>query len=199
MSAPDHAGIRSASDSNVAPLRWWRLAALVALVGGLIVLGKTTGLTAYLSAERIRVFTDAAGLWGPIVFVVVFCVGELVNVPGVIFVGAAVVAYGRLGGGALSFIGAVAAVSVSFVVVRGVGGKPLAAIRWPLAGRLLSRLDERPVLTVILLRLFLWMAPQLNYALALSNIRFRSYFVGTAVGLVAPIAGIVLLSDTLLR
>jgi uncharacterized membrane protein YdjX (TVP38/TMEM64 family) len=65
--------------------------------------------------------------------------------------------------------------------------------------RLLSRLDERPVLTVVLLRLFLWMAPQLNYALALSNIRFRSYFVGTALGLVAPIAGIVLLSDTLLR
>jgi uncharacterized membrane protein YdjX (TVP38/TMEM64 family) len=43
------------------------------------------------------------------------------------------------------------------------------------------------------------MAPPLNYALALSNVRFRSYLLGTALGLLAPITGLVLLSDQLLR
>ncbi len=182
-----------------APVRWWRLAALAALAVGLIVIGKTTGLSAYFSTERIRTVTNAAGLWGPIVFVLFFCVGELVNVPGVVFVAAAVVAYGRTGGGALAFVGALAAVSVSFVIVRRIGGKPLAAIRWPLARRILLRLEQRPVRTILLLRLLLWMAPQLNYALALSNVHFRSYLVGTALGLLAPIAGLVLLSDKFLR
>jgi hypothetical protein len=67
------------------------------------------------------------------------------------------------------------------------------------ARRILSHLDGHPVRTIFLLRLLLWMAPQLNYALALSNVRFRSYLLGTALGLLAPIAGLVLLSDRFLR
>ena len=49
--------------------------------------------------------------------------------------------------------------------------------------------------TVLLLRLVLWMAPELNYALALSNVGYRPYLVGSALGLVAPIGGTVLLFD----
>ena len=36
--------------------------------------------------------------------------------------------------------------------------------------------------TVIVLRLLLWIAPPLNYALAMSNIRFREYLVGSDGG-----------------
>jgi uncharacterized membrane protein YdjX (TVP38/TMEM64 family) len=43
------------------------------------------------------------------------------------------------------------------------------------------------------------MGPQLNYALALSSVRFRTYLLGTALGLLAPITGLVLLSDQFLR
>ena len=119
--------------------------------------------------------------------------------PGAVFVAAAAVAYGPSGGGVLAFAGAVAAVSVSFVVVRTIGGKPLAVVRSSRARQILSQLDRRPVRTVFLLRLLFWMAPPINYALALSGVRFRSYLIGTALGLPAPIAGIVLLSDRLLN
>jgi uncharacterized membrane protein YdjX (TVP38/TMEM64 family) len=180
-------------------LRWRRLVVLAALTVALLVAGKSSGASAYFATERLRGVTHAAGAWGPLVFVLAFCVGELVHVPGVVFVAASVLAYGRAGGGALAFAGALIAVSVSFAIVRGIGGSPLAAIRSPLARRVLSRLDERPVRTILVLRLLLWMAPQLNYALALSNVRFRSYFLGTALGLVAPITGLVLLSDRVLR
>src|SRR5215813_5648530 len=113
--------------------RWWRLVLLAVLVVGLFVVARVTGLNAYLSTERIRALTAAAGFWGPIAFVLIFCVGELVHVPGAVFVAAAVVAYGRATGGVLAFVGELAAVSVSFVVVRTIGGKPLAAIRFSLA------------------------------------------------------------------
>src|SRR6516225_4096998 len=180
-------------------VRWWRLVLLAVLVVGLFVVARVTGLNAYLSTERIRAVTAVAGFWGPIVFVLIFCAGEPVQVPGAVFVAAAVVAYGRAGGGVLAFVGALAAVSLSFVVVRTIGGKPLAAIRSPLARRILSRLEGHPVRTIFHLRLLFWMAPQLNYALALSSVRFRSYLHGTALGLLAPITGLVLLSDQLLR
>ena len=92
-----------------------------------------------------------------------------------------------------------AAVSVSFVVVRTIGGKPLGAIRSSLAPRILSHLEGHPVRTIFLFRLLLWMAPQLNYALPLSSVRFRSYLLGTTLGLLAPITGLVLLSAQFLR
>jgi uncharacterized membrane protein YdjX (TVP38/TMEM64 family) len=177
------------------PVKWWRLAALVALIVGLIVLGKVTGLTAYLSTERIRTTVQAAGWWGALVLIALFCVGELVHVPGWVFMAAAVIAYGRLTGGLLGYAGALCSVSLSFVIVRGVGGKPLGAIRWRWAQRVLGHLDTHPLRTVFILRSILWMAPQLNYALALSNVRFRDYLVGSALGLALPLLGMVLLFD----
>jgi uncharacterized membrane protein YdjX (TVP38/TMEM64 family) len=41
---------------------------------------------------------------------------------------------------------------------------------------------------VAILRLILWMAPPLNYALAMSAVRFRDYVIGSALGLLIPIA-----------
>lgn len=186
--------------TDLAPrVRWWRLVLVAVILVGLFVLARATGLSANLSVERIRTVTAAAGPWGPMAFVIIFCVGELVHVPGVVFVAAAVVAYGRPGGGVLAFVGALASVTLSFQVVRTIGGKPLGALRSSLARRILSQLEGHPVRTVFLLRLLLWMAPQLNYALALSTVRFRSYLLGTALGLLAPIAGLVLLSGRLLH
>ena len=53
--------------------------------------------------------------------------------------------------------------------------------------------------TIFLLRLLFWMAPQLNYVLALSSARFRSYVLGAALALPAPIMGLVHLSAQFLR
>jgi uncharacterized membrane protein YdjX (TVP38/TMEM64 family) len=166
---------------------WWRLAALGGLGIGLIAVGKLSGVADRLSLTRIHGHVLAAGAWGPILFVALFTLGELVHVPGMVFVAAAVLAYGRAAGGGLALAGALVSLSVSFAVVRAVGGKPFAAVRWSLVAKLLASLDARPVRTIVLLRLLLWMAPQLNYALALSRVRFSHYFIGSAIGLVLPI------------
>jgi uncharacterized membrane protein YdjX (TVP38/TMEM64 family) len=79
-------------------------------------------------------------------------------------------------------------VSFGFVVVRAIGGQPLAAIKQPRVRALLDRLDRRPILTVALLRLIMWVAPALNYALALSSVRYRDFAIGSAIGLALPMA-----------
>ena len=177
------------------PVKWWRLVALVLLIVGLIVLGKVTGITAYLSTERIRSTVQAAGWWGALLFIALFCLGELVHVPGWVFMAAGTIAYGLVGGFLLGFVGALCSCSVSFFIVRGVGGKPLGAIRWRFMRKILAQLDTHPLRTVIILRLIFWLGPQLNYALALSNVRFGDYLVGSALGLVLPLAGMVLVLD----
>jgi uncharacterized membrane protein YdjX (TVP38/TMEM64 family) len=178
--------------------QWLRLGALVALLAGLYIAGRVTGLHEDLSTERVRALMQAAGIWGFAAFVALFAIGELLHVPGLVFVGAAVLAYGRVGGGAASFVGALVSLTVSFIVVRTVGGKPLGAIRRPLMARMLAHLDDKPIRTVALLRLIFWMGPLLNYGLALSSVRYRDYLIGSALGLVLPIAAAAAVFDWVL-
>ena len=165
-----------------------RLALLVVFLVGLFVIGTATGWADRFTLEGVRAAIADAGIWGFAVFLGAFAVGELLHVPGFLFVAAAVLAYGRLLGGGAAYVGAVVSVVVSFAVVRGVGGRALGGLKNARVRRILDRLEERPVRVVALLRLLLWMAPPLNYALALSPVRFRDYLIGSAIGLVIPIA-----------
>lgn len=180
-------------------VRLLRLGALAALLVALAVAGHVTGAREWLAPDRLRPLIASAGLAGVLLFVVVFVVGELLHVPGLVFVGVAVLAYGRLWGGLLAFAGAVCSVCVTFAIVRGVGGRALEAIERPFLRRMLSRLEAWPVRTIVLLRTVLIVSPPLNYALALSPVRFRDYLVGSALGLVVPIGAAVVLFDWLVR
>lgn len=164
-----------------------RLGALAVLLVVLLVAGRMTGLSDRLSAHAVRATIAAAGVWGPVFFVLAFCAGELVHLPGIAFVAAATFAYGPVPGAALSLVGAIVSVSVTFAFVRTVGGQPLTTVKWAFARRLLVHLDRRPVRTIALLRLVFWVSPALSYALALSGVRFRSYVAGSALGLAIPV------------
>src|SRR5690606_23048875 len=157
--------------------KWWRVLALVVLIVGSVILAKVTGVTDELTPERIRGFMEGAGALGFLLFLGIFAVGELVHVPGVFFVAAAILAYGRGLGGVAAYAGAVLSVAVSFVVVRGVGGQVLAEVRRPWVQKILAGLERNPIRVVAILRLILWMAPPLNYALAMSGVRFRDYVI----------------------
>lgn len=165
-----------------------RLVFLAALVAVLLVLRYETHLGASLSTAHLRDLVQRAGAAGVAVFVVAFACGELLHVPGIVFVAAAVLAWGRLAGGAVAYLGALVAVSLVFVIVRAVGGQPLGELKQPRLRAIMARLEERPIRTVALLRLVLWLAPALTYALALSRIRYRHYVAGSALGLALPVA-----------
>jgi uncharacterized membrane protein YdjX (TVP38/TMEM64 family) len=129
----------------------------------------------------------------------VFTGGELLHVPGMVFVAAGILAYGRAVGFFVVLAAAIVSVCTAFLLVRTVGGRALAGVERPFVRRALAHLDAHPVRTVFLLRLVLWLAPPLNYALALTNLRFRDYLAGSVLGLIAPVGGAALLFDWLFR
>lgn len=184
-------------DDAASKRRWLRLGVLALVIVALGVIAERTGLVAQLSQERVRATVEELGPLGALVFVALFVVGELVHVPGFVFVGAAILAYGRLLGGVLGYVGALAAVAVTFAVVRAIGGQALGAIRQPRVRAWLARVDERPVLVIAGLRTVLIMTPALTYALALTRVRFRDYMLGSALGLALPIAAMAVLFDWL--
>lgn len=173
----------------------WRLVALAAAIVATLALARATGAHESLSVEGIRAQVASAGAWGPIGFVALFVVGELLHVPGMVFFGAALLLWGPVRGGALGSVGALLSLATSFVVVRAIGGTPLGDVRSGWMRRVFDRLERRPIATVALLRAVLILNPPVTYALALSGIRFRDYFVGSALGLSLSLTIVTVLFD----
>lgn len=167
---------------------WLRLLLLAALLGGIYAVGKASGFLDEVDIHSIRHAVNDAGAWGMLLFVALFALGVLVQVPGMLFVATGMLVYGKVLGYAVCLLGAIVAVCTSFAMVRAVGGKALATIERPWVRRVLAQLERRPVRALIALRLIAFIAPPLNYALALSTIRFRDYAIGSALGLIVPMA-----------
>lgn len=166
---------------------WPRLVALAVLTIALLAVGHFTGLTEHLSRDNLRSLMDSLGVWGVLLFVVLFAVGEFMHVPGIVFVLAALLAYGRVGGAIAAYAGALVSVSFAFLVVRRVGGQALAQVRRAWIAKVLAKLDQHPIPTVALLRIVFFLAPALNYGLAMTRISFRDFFIGSALGLLPPV------------
>lgn len=165
-----------------------RIGALVAITVALVAVGHFTGATEHLTLERIHDLMNGLGALGLVAFVVLFTIGELVHVPGMVFVLAAILAYGPWLGFGAGLGGAIISLSASFWIVRLVGGQPLGQIERPFVRRMLARLETQPIRTIAVLRVLFQMLPALNYGLAMSKVRFRDYLVGSVLGLVPVIA-----------
>jgi uncharacterized membrane protein YdjX (TVP38/TMEM64 family) len=132
---------------------------------------------------------------GFVIFVALFSLGNLLLVPGWIFLAAAVLALGPVIGGIVTWLGASTACAVTFLIVRQIGGNALREFEQPIVKRAFARLDARPITSIVLLRLIFQTLPALNVALALSGVRFYPYMVGTLLGLPLPIAAYCLFFD----
>jgi uncharacterized membrane protein YdjX (TVP38/TMEM64 family) len=178
--------------------RWLRPALMLVVIGALWLVAEKTGLRKNASAEKLHAFMQRAGAWGVVAYLGAFSLGTMIQVPGTIFLLAARIAYGPLVGGILAYVGAVTAVTVSFVFARTVGGRAFAEIKWKPVKKLMTHMGDRPVTTIAIVRLIVWMSPPLNYTLAMSTVRFRDYVVGSAIGLLPPVALVMVFSDWIL-
>jgi uncharacterized membrane protein YdjX (TVP38/TMEM64 family) len=110
-----------------------------------------------------------------------------------------VLALGQFWGGLATYIAASISCLISFLLIRFVGGDALRQLNNRVVSRILGHLDARPIRSVVLARMLFQTLPALNYALALSGVRFRTYLLGTLLGLPLPIALYCLFFDALAR
>ena len=168
--------------------KYRRLIAVGLFLLSLFVVFETSGLRQNLSLDYLRA-TLADNPWrGGIVFVLLFCAGNLLQIPGWIFTAAAVLTLGKFYGGLLTYVAAVVTCLAVYGVIRGLGGDALRELDSPLAKKIFRYIDDRPLMTVVALRTFFQTVPPLNYSLALSGVQYRYYVLGTIIGLPLPIA-----------
>ena len=165
-----------------------RLLAVALFLGVLFASFEFSGLRDHFSLQFLRdQFLDHK-LGGLLVFVLLFALGNLIQIPGWIFLAAAVLSLGRVWGGALTYVAASVSCALTFLSIRLIGGDALRQLNSRIARRLLAQLDARPMRSMVLLRVLFQTVPALNYALALSGVRFRDYILATLLGLPLPIA-----------
>jgi uncharacterized membrane protein YdjX (TVP38/TMEM64 family) len=168
--------------------RYKRLLGVGLFLGVLLTVFEVSGLRDHFNLAFMRQVILQHQVGGLVLFVLLFSLGNLIQIPGWVFLAAAVLTLGRFWGGAVSYIAAVTSCLFTFLTIRALGGDSLRLLKNRIAVRILSELDANPITSVALLRVLFQTVPALNYALAMSGIRFRAYLVGTLVGLPVPIA-----------
>jgi len=170
---------------------------VLALLALLWAVFEFTGLRARINPQALREGIATHGFLGFAAFTALFALGNLIQLPGWIFLASAVLALGPLWGALATGSAALVSCAVTFFVVRAFGADALRELPGPLARHLFARLDAHPVRSVALLRLAFQTVPALNYALALSGLRFRDYMLGTLIGLPGPLFVYACFFDTL--
>lgn len=176
-----------------------RLIGLVVFLLIIFSIFQYSGLRAQFNLTFIKQLIQSHELAGLLLFVLLFTLGNLIQIPGWIFLAAAVLALGEWLGGLATYIAAIIACTTTFLLIRWVGGNALRQLANPLALKALKQLDAKPILSMVVLRTLLQTAPPLNYVLAISGVKFRDYLLACMLGLPLPITLYCVFFDTLAK
>jgi uncharacterized membrane protein YdjX (TVP38/TMEM64 family) len=142
--------------------------------------------------DGIRGVIDAWGPLGPLVLMGLIVGGSFVPAPQLLLVGAAGALFGPVWGFAYAFLAGMLGTTVAFVLVRHAAqdwAQRALRHRFPRLRALDQRLHHNGFALVVLLRIVLFLAPPLSWALGASRVRLVDHVLGTAVGIL-PMMGL---------
>ncbi len=168
--------------------RYQRLLAVILFLGILLAIFEISGLRGHLSLAFLQHRILENRLSGLLIFILLFSLGNLIQIPGWLFLAAAVLTLGQALGGVATYVAATTSCVITFLTIRWIGGDALRQLDSRIAGKVFRQLDTHPIGSVALLRVLFQTVPALNYALAMSGVGFRNYLIGTLLGLPLPIA-----------
>ena len=149
----------------------------------LMVVGRHSSLSAYFTIEYLENTIRNAGAYGVAIFVLVYTIGTLMNIPGFLFLFVGFLVYKGFNGIFVGYLASVVAVTIHFFFVRLMAGEALAEIKQPFIRKQVQRLSDSPINTTVVLRLIFYVSTPVNYALALSNIKWYHALIGTMLAL----------------
>jgi uncharacterized membrane protein YdjX (TVP38/TMEM64 family) len=167
-----------------------RLGGLVLFILTSILLVKYTVIGTWLSLENMQYMVEQTGFWGVLIFIAIFVVSAIMNIPGTAFLLLAIMLFGYWQGAIFAYVGALLGAWATFVLGRTMGGKALTEIKNPTVKKLLEEVEVKPIRTLIILRILVQFSPFVGYTLALTNIKQRQYMIGNVIGILIPTIGL---------
>lgn len=165
-----------------------KFAFLILIVVLIIFLVRYLGIESFLSPNALKEKVLSYGAVAPLVFVVIYAVATIFFLPGTPITIAGGLIFGKLGGTALTVIGATIGAVIAFLVSRALGEKFVESLLKGKYNKLYEydkKIEKNGFLVVLFLRLIpLFPFNGLNFALGLTKVRKRDYIMGTAIGII---------------
>jgi uncharacterized membrane protein YdjX (TVP38/TMEM64 family) len=144
-----------------------------------------TSIKNYLTPEAINAMLEKSGIWAPILYIFIYALGICLFVPGLLLTGIGALLFGPYWGFIYIWVGAMIGASGAFFIGRTLGRDFASAM----IGDRLKKYDDaigRNGFTVVLyLRLLYFPFTPMNFGMGLTKVRFRDFFLGTGIGIIA--------------
>ena len=150
---------------------------------GAILLVRYSPIKNYLTAEALQAFLNTAGLWAPVVFIVVYTAGVCLFVPGTLLTGLGAAIFGAYWGFVYVWIGAMGGASLAFLIGRTLGRDFAASLIGDKLQKYDQAIQRNGFATVLYLRLVYFPFTPMNFGMGLTSVRFGDYFWGTGLGI----------------
>jgi len=174
-----------------------KIALLASLAATLSAIWYAGVFDAFREPERVKALLLGWEAWGWVLYILCFALIEPLGVPGVVFVVSAGMIWPKPIAFGLSLLSSLLAGSMGFGFARFLA-RDWVERRLPARFRRFDDvLGRRGLEAVILIRLVFFLAPPAHWVLGLSKVSYRTFLVGSAIGLVPGIAVLTFLGGSL--
>lgn len=162
-----------------------KAAMLMAFILVAVYVVRFTPVKDLLTAETLGRLLEKAGLWAPVVFILIYAVGVCFFVPGTLITAIGAAIFGPYRGFLYVWVGAMLGATTAFFVGRGLGREFAAALIGDRLKKYDDAIERNGFATVLYLRLVYFPFTPMNFGMGLTKVRFRDYLLGTGLGIIA--------------
>jgi len=156
---------------------------LVAFIVAAIYIVRFTSVKDFLTPQALSSFLEAAGIWAPAVFILIYTAGVCLFLPGTLLTALGAAIFGPYWGFLYVWLGALVGSSVAFFIGRTLGREFAASLIGDKLRKYDDAIERNGFATVLYLRLIYFPFTPLNFGMGLTKVRFWDYFLGTALGI----------------
>lgn len=156
----------------------------VVFIVAAIFLIRFTPVKNYLTADALGGFLEGAGLWAPVVYMMIYAVGVCLFVPGTLLTGLGAAIFGAYWGFLYVWIGAMMGAGAAFFIGRTLGRDFAASLIGDKLKKYDDAIERNGFATVLYLRLVYFPFTPMNFGMGLTKVRFWDYIAGTGLGII---------------
>jgi uncharacterized membrane protein YdjX (TVP38/TMEM64 family) len=160
-----------------------KVAALILFIVAAIYLVRFSPVKQYFTADYIKQLMDSAGSWAPIMFVFIYAGGVCLFLPGTFLTALGATLFGAYWGFMYVWFGAMLGACIAFYIGRYLGRDFATSLIGSKLKRYDDAIERNGFATVLYLRLIYFPFTPMNFGMGLTKVRFRDYFLGTALGI----------------
>lgn len=177
-----------------------KILGLAVFISVVFVIARYTVLGEYLEQERLRSWVEGFGIWGPVMYILIYCAAPVMLIPGLPLTVIGGVLFGPLWGSVYVMTGATVGACGAFLVARYMGREwVVALIKDTRMASLDAQVRQHGWKIVAITRLIpLFPFNLLNYAFGLTDIKFSHYAIASFFFMIPGAIAYVVFSSSLL-